>query len=329
MLMALKMAQNRGCFGRRTAADLKSGEIPDSKETLIMSAFTLSALNTASQSEFVAAVGDVFEHAPWVAEAAFAQRPFATVAALHQAMAAAVQSASPEAKLAFLRGHPELAARAAPPGGLTADSSAEQGSLGLRTLSETEFARFERANRVYREKFGFPFIICVRRHTRASVLREFERRTHNSVETELAAALNEIGFITRLRLVAKVDGPGKPATTGRLSTHVLDTWSGRPAVGVKITLTEIGDEATALIASGTTNDDGRTPEPFVSGAPLRIGRYRIDFHVGDYFAALAAPRSDPAFLDVVPVAFAIADPEGHYHVPLLVTPWSYATYRGS
>ena len=294
-----------------------------------MPVLTLSELNEASRSAFVAAVGDVFEHAPWVAEAAFAQRPFVTVAALHQAMAAAVEAAPSEAKLAFLRGHPELAARAAPPGGLTDDSRAEQGSLGLTTLSETEFARFERANKAYREKFGFPFIICVRRHTRASVLRQFERRTHNSVEAELASALNEIGFITRLRLVAKVDGPGQPATTGRLSTHVLDTWSGKPAPGIKITLTEIGDEATALLASGTTNDDGRTPEPLIAGVPLRIGNYRIDFHIGDYFAALAAPRSDPAFLDVVPVAFAIAEPEGHYHVPLLATPWSYATYRGS
>jgi 2-oxo-4-hydroxy-4-carboxy-5-ureidoimidazoline decarboxylase len=84
-----------------------------------------------------------------------------------------------------------------------------------------------------------------------------------------------------------------------------------------------------VIARATTNRDGRTDEPLIGGRPLPIGRYELRFHVGDYFAGGGAPQAEPPFLDVVPVRFAIAEAEGHYHVPLLVTPWSYCTYRGS
>jgi 2-oxo-4-hydroxy-4-carboxy-5-ureidoimidazoline decarboxylase len=288
---------------------------------------TLDGLNAAPRKDFAVAIGDVFEHAAWVAEGAYAARPFATVAALHEAMMGAVRAAPAEQRFAFLRGHPELGGKVARAGAMTDDSKAEQGALGLDRLSETEFTRFERLNAAYREKFGFPFIICVRRHTRDSILRNFERRTRNDAKAELAAALAEIGFITRLRLVAKVDGPGKPKTEGRISTHVLDTVAGKPAAGVKIALYEVGASATGLLAETVTNADGRTDAPLVSGGPLRIGTYRLDFHVGDHFAAAGA--ADPPFLDIVPIRFSVAEPEGHYHVPLLVTPWSYATYRGS
>ena len=84
-----------------------------------------------------------------------------------------------------------------------------------------------------------------------------------------------------------------------------------------------------LVARATTNLDGRSDQPLIGGRPVPIGRYELRFHVGDYFARLGAPQGDPPFLDVVPVQFAVAEPEGHYHVPLLVTPWSYSTYRGS
>ena len=83
------------------------------------------------------------------------------------------------------------------------------------------------------------------------------------------------------------------------------------------------------IARAITNRDGRTDEPLIAGRPLPIGHYELRFHIGDYFAGLGTPQSDPPFLDIVPVRFAVAEPEGHYHVPLLVTPWSYSTYRGS
>jgi 2-oxo-4-hydroxy-4-carboxy-5-ureidoimidazoline decarboxylase len=290
--------------------------------------FTLDGLNAMTADGFVEAVGDVFEHAPWVAAAAATRRPFPTVAALHADMAATVRTAAAADQLAFIRAHPELGSKVKRID-ITADSQAEQGSLGLDRLSDEEFARFSRLNTAYRDKFGFPFIICVRRHTRDSILHNFERRLANNVDTERRTALDEIGLITRLRLVGKVDGPGKPKTDGRLSTHVLDTLNGKPAEGVRISLYEIGASARGLLTEAMTNDDGRTDKPLMADAPLRIGTYELQFHAGDYFKMRNVATAQPPFLDVVPIRFSIADAEGHYHVPLLVTPWSYSTYRGS
>jgi 2-oxo-4-hydroxy-4-carboxy-5-ureidoimidazoline decarboxylase len=282
---------------------------------------TLSGLNGLPAPSFVATLAEVFEHAAWVADAAAGARPYPTVTALHDAMMHAVRTAPPDRQLAFIGGHPELGSRVRR-ADLTRDSQAEQGGLGLDRLSTEEFDRFNRLNAAYREKFGFPFITCVRRHTRDSILRQFERRLGHDLDAERAAALDEIGLITRLRLVALVDGPGVPVTTGRLSTHVLDTVTGRPAPGVKITLHEVGASARALLKETITNADGRTDAPLIVGEPLRIGTYELNFAMGDYFGG-------GGFIDVVPIRFSIAEPEGHYHVPLLVTPWSYTTYRGS
>ena len=289
----------------------------------------LDTLNAASREDFIAALGDIFEHAPWVAERAFAARPFPTVAALHDAMTAAVAGASPEEQLAFLRGHPELGGKVARAGAMAEASRREQGALGLDSLSDAEFARFETMNAAYADRFGFPFIIAVSRHTRNSILNQFERRLGNDRDAELAAALGEIGNITRLRLVAAVEGPGKPKTEGRLSTHVLDVVAGKPAAGVRLVLREIGASAESVLKETVTNADGRTDAPLMAGAPLRIGRYEIAFHIGDYFARQGLPAADPPYLDVVPLRFGIAEPGGHYHVPLLASPWSFSTYRGS
>jgi 2-oxo-4-hydroxy-4-carboxy-5-ureidoimidazoline decarboxylase len=286
-------------------------------------------LNQAAKPEFVHALGEVYENSPWVAERAFARKPFASVAALFDAMAAAVAAASNEEKLELVRSHPDLAGRAALADDLTPSSRAEQGALGLNRLSRDELARFEKLNEAYAEKFGFPFVICVRRQTRDALLSEFERRLRNSPESELAAALKEVDLIARLRINQFVTGGEIEGINGRLSTHVLDTHAGRPAEGVRVELYEIGASAYSLLVEAVTNADGRTDEPLISGTPLRVGAYEIQFHVGAYFAARQIPLPRPAFLGVVPVRFAIAEPEGHYHVPLLVTPWSYTTYRGS
>ncbi len=282
---------------------------------------TLSGLNNLSAPSFVAALGEVFEHAPWVAETAAPGRPYPTVTALHNAMMQAVRRTAAERQLAFIAGHPELGTRVKR-ADLTDHSRSEQRGLELDRLSAEEFDRFSRLNAAYREKFGFPFIVCVRRHTRDSILRQFERRLAHDRETEREAALQEIGLITRLRLVALVDGPGVPVTTGRLSTHVLDADKGRPASAVRIALHEIGGSARALLKEAVTNADGRTGAPLIAGEPLRIGTYELTFHMGDYFCGAG-------FLDIVPIRFSIAEPERHYHVPLLVTSWSYTTYRGS
>jgi 2-oxo-4-hydroxy-4-carboxy-5-ureidoimidazoline decarboxylase len=235
---------------------------------------TLAGLNTMSSEDFVAALGETFEHARWVAETAARGRPYPTVAALHEAMIGAVRGAAPDRQLAFIGGHPELGSRVAR-AELTGASKSEQGGLGLDRLSEQEFQTFARLNRAYREKFRFPFIICVRRHTRDSILAQFERRLGNDIATERARALDEIGLITRLRLNALVDGPGRSVTEGRLSTHVLDVTTGRPAAGIKLTLHEIGASARGLLAEAVTNADGRTDQPLISGEPLRIGTYEL------------------------------------------------------
>ena len=289
----------------------------------------LADLNKMTLPAFAAAVGDTFELAPWVAEAAHAKRPFASVTDLHQAMMAAVRAASHGAQVAFLGQHPDLAGKAARAGNVTEESRHEQASVGLDTLSEDEFTRFHRLNDAYKEKFGFPFIVCVRRHTRDSILQQFERRLLNDEGQEFATAVQEVFYITRLRIAAKVTGEGMPQVDGRLSTHVLDTHAGRPAPGVAIELYEFAGSRAHRIATAVTNVDGRTDRPLISDRPLPIGRYELQFAVGDHFRSRGIAGGEPPFLDIVPLRFSIAEPEGHYHVPLLCTPWSYSTYRGS
>lgn len=117
---------------------------------------------------------------------------------------------------------------------------------------------------------------------------------------------------------------------GKLTTHVLDTASGLPARRLRIELHRFGtDGQPASVAMIETNDDGRAPAPLLEGDAFRTGRYRLDFHVAAYFRAVGTRLPEPPFLDVVSIDFGIADDTQHYHVPLLVSPWSYSTYRGS
>ena len=288
---------------------------------------SLDTLNAADRANFAAALGGIFEHSPWVAERAHERAPFDTVTDLFAAMHATVDRATKDEQLALVRSHPDLAGRAARAGTLTTASTAEQGALGLDRLSDAEFERFERLNKAYKKKFGFPFVVCIQRQTRAAILDSFERRLGNDADTELATALAEISLIARLRLAEMMEGTAVPKTDGRVTTHVLDTHAGLPAAGVLVELFEL--DAKSPLVKTKTNVDGRTDAPLLSGGPLRIGRYELRFHVGDYFAERNLGLLQPAFLDVVPIRFAISEPEGHYHVPLLVSPWSYATYRGS
>lgn len=116
---------------------------------------------------------------------------------------------------------------------------------------------------------------------------------------------------------------------GRLSTHVLDTVNGRPAAGIAITLERLNSDGTrAQLAQAVTNADGRTDAPLLTGT-LTPGSYELSFAIGAYFRGLGTALPAPPFLDIVPIRFGISEPEGHYHVPLLASPWSYSTYRGS
>lgn len=116
---------------------------------------------------------------------------------------------------------------------------------------------------------------------------------------------------------------------GKLSTHVLDTANGCPAGGMKIELWSLAGDKPQLVATTQTNADGRTDSPLLSPDQMKAGEYELVFFAGDYFSAKKAILSKPPFLDRVPVRFAIADAAQSYHVPLLVSPWSYSTYRGS
>lgn len=115
---------------------------------------------------------------------------------------------------------------------------------------------------------------------------------------------------------------------GRLTTHVLDTAQGRPGAGMRVELYAAGD-GRRLLTSITTNADGRCDRPLLEGEAFRAGVYELVFHTGAYFERCGMRLTDPPFLDEVPVRFAVAAVEQHYHVPLLVSPWSYTTYRGS
>lgn len=116
---------------------------------------------------------------------------------------------------------------------------------------------------------------------------------------------------------------------GKLSTHVLDTTQGKPGAGVAIELFAVGAGSRVLIKSATTNADGRCDAPLLEGAAMQPGTYELVFAAGDYFAAQGIALPEPKFIDKVTIAFGIADASQNYHVPLVVTPWSYSTYRGS
>lgn len=116
---------------------------------------------------------------------------------------------------------------------------------------------------------------------------------------------------------------------GRLTTHVLDTALGRPAAGMQIALFHLEGEGRTLLKIVATNSDGRVDTPLLEGDALAVGTYELVFHAGDYLRASGTELSDPPFLDIIPLRFGIADPMAHYHVPLLLSPYSYSTYRGS
>lgn len=160
----------------------------------------IADLNTLDRAAFVATLGGIFEHSPWVAERAVDARPFASVDALHAAMLAAVRGAPAGLQLALLRAHPELAGKAAIRGELTAESTNEQSGAGLDRCSPDEFARLTALNDAYNAKFGFPFILAVKGYDRAGILREFARRVEHDRAAEFDEALAQIARITRFRL---------------------------------------------------------------------------------------------------------------------------------
>lgn len=161
---------------------------------------TLAELNALPAEQFVHLLGGVFEHSPWVAEQVASLRPFGDVDALHRAMVDRIAAAGPQARMALIRAHPELAGKAAVRGELTPESTSEQQGAGLDRCTQQEYDALAELNRAYRDKFGFPFILAVRGHDRQSIIREFRRRLALTPAQETAECLEQIYKIGRFRL---------------------------------------------------------------------------------------------------------------------------------
>lgn len=290
-----------------------------------MTLHSLADLSALSKDAFVAHLAGVYEHSAWIAEEAYAQRPFASLGELHTALKAVVAGAGHEPQMALIRHHPDLAGRAALAGNLTADSTDEQAAAGLDSLTPEELARFTALNDAYRARFEMPFIMAVRNADKARILAAFAVRINNDPAIEVKTALAEIHKIAWMRLLTLVI----PASTGRLTTHVLDTGLGKPAGGLPLALWRIEGDTKSLVGRYVTNADGRLDAPALAGSTMRAGVYEWLFEAGVYFAATGQVTSSPPFLDRIPLRFALENPESHYHVPLLVSPWSFSTYRGS
>lgn len=156
----------------------------------------LSDINELSQESFVALLGEIFEHSPWVAELAYEEQPFASIAELHSAMVKAVRGASLEQRLALYKEHPDLATRIS----IGEYSTKEQQGAGLDRLTAEEFEVFTEANSRYTEKFGFPFLFAVRGKDKSDILAAMQTRIHHTVEEEREEAMLQITKITGFRL---------------------------------------------------------------------------------------------------------------------------------
>jgi len=161
----------------------------------------MPALNGLGHADFVARLGGIYEHSPWIAERAFAARPFATLDDLHAAMQRALQGASAEEQLALIRAHPELLGKLEA-AELTESSRQEQAGAGLDRCTAAQKARMQALNQAYRDKFGFPFVVAVKGLDWAGIIERIEARLGNDAEAERATALREIGRIARFRLEA-------------------------------------------------------------------------------------------------------------------------------
>lgn len=163
---------------------------------------TDAELAALDHTAFVAAFGDIFEHSAWIAEGAWPRAPFATFAGLYDAMVGVLDQAGSGAAVALVRAHPDLAGKAALAGEITQDSREEQKASGLSSLTADDLARFTRLNAAYKAKFGFPFVMAVRKSGKDAILAAFEERLENDSATELARSIAEIKTIARLRLDA-------------------------------------------------------------------------------------------------------------------------------
>eukprot|EP00980_Cylindrotheca_fusiformis_P028445 scaffold22599_cov139-Cylindrotheca_fusiformis.AAC.36 len=293
---------------------------------------TVAELVQKPNDEIIDLLGGIYEHSKWVAEQFVAdekaRKDITTVTELAKVLKQIVEDSTSEQKLALLKAHPDLGAKVETLKTLTKESQEEQGSAGLQTMTAEELEQFHSRNDRYAAKFQFPFILAVRNASKHTVLSALEGRLEHSKEVELAAALVQVHKIAWMRLLALVDTSD---CAGYLTVHVLDTANGIPADHMRITLTRHLDEKNSVvIGEYVTNHDGRLDGgPALKGKDFQVGVYEWTFYTGDYFARKGTYTTGTPFLDVIPLRFGIDNPDDHYHVPLLVSPWSFSTYRGS
>jgi 2-oxo-4-hydroxy-4-carboxy-5-ureidoimidazoline decarboxylase len=319
--------------------------------------------------DVIAFLGPIYEHSSWVAEILVAQvgtqrqrgdaGAIETVSALAAKMKSIVNESSADQKLALLRAHPDLCEKVSKLKDLTAESQTEQGRAGLQSMTEEEMSTFQANNTLYRQRFGFPFILAVRNATKSTVLAALQGRVNRSYQDEFATALEQVHKIAWMRLLSKLDLSAcqgflsRPRHGQRVSrcvrsrefSHFIDRVesacpshfssslfaNATAASSMRIQLHRLSPpESAGLVGDFVTNSDGRlSTGPALKGADMIVGTYEWTFCVADYFASVGTFTSGTPFLDTVPLRFGIDNPDDHYHVPLLVSPWSYSTYRGS
>ena len=195
---------------------------------------------------------------------------------------------------------------------------------GVHSASQQTLAALAAGNEAYAEKFGYIFIVCATGKPAEEMLRLLEMRLENEPETELRIAMGEQSKITAIRLNKLLDQPSFPMNKSQITTHVLDTSRGRPGRGIHIDLQAHAGNGWQTLAQGITDTDGRVAELLPPGRLLPPGAYKLVFHTGPYFEENAIK----GFYPLVEIVFSVFD-DSHYHVPLLINPFGYSTYRGS
>lgn len=287
---------------------------------------TVKALLALPSKEIQSFLSGIYERTAWAPETLLDMPSITTVSDLAHAMKSVIDDAPYETKLELLRLHPDLNQKIEQLKLLTPESQEEQS--GLESLTPEEEKRFNQLNAAYKTKFGFPFILAVRNASKYTVLAALEGRVQHTMEVEFVTALSQVHKIAWMRLLAKIDTSD---ANGYLTCHVLDTANGIPAARMRITLRRLSHPGAGMIGTYMTNHDGRLENgpALLGGTEFLVGEYEWTFHVADYFASVGTRTSGQPFLDTVPLRFGIDNPDDHYHVPLLVSPWSYSTYRGS
>lgn len=293
---------------------------------------TVKELVSKDTDDIVKLLGGIYEHSAWIAEELTKKDGFksiGTITELGGALKSVVDNSSHEKKLELLNNHPDLCEKVDNMRELTKESQEEQSRSGLQSLTDEERETFLKDNANYRSKFGFPFILAVRNASKNTVLAAVAGRISNTAEKEFDIAIQQVHKIAWMRLLSIVNTDD---AKGFLTCHVLDTTHGIGAEKMRIHLHRLSPPETAgFISEFITNQEGRLEggPALKGGKEFTVGVYEWTFFVGDYFASKGTFTSGTPFVDVIPLRFGIDNPDDHYHVPLLCSPWSFSTYRGS